>query len=246
VSEPGPGPSNRDHDLDGGSGSNDDRFLGMPRQRFRERVVDANDGIIATAGIVEGFFGAGATETTVVIGAFAATIAGALAIGGAQYSEMAVERDSFQAVIDEERRQLELSPEEEFDELVDLYKGKGLSTRLAREVAGELTAHDALAAQLDAEHGIAVADFGLPPALLGIGAGIAYAFGAAIPLLLVIVTPDEWRTQVTFVAVVLSLTLTSTVVARVGKTSPMRTIARTVLIGMLAMGATWLGGTLFR
>ena len=239
-------PDPRERDLDRVRAANEDRFLGMPRQRFRERVVDANDGIIATAGIVEGFFGAGATETTVVIGACVAMIGGALAIGGAQYGEMAVERDSFNAVIDEERRQLELSPEDEFDELVDLYEGKGLSTRLAREVAGELTAHDALAAQLDAEHGIADTNFGLPPIVLGIGAGIAYALGAAIPLILVIVTPDEWRTQVTFVAVVLSLTLTSIVVARVGKTSPVRTILRTVLIGMLAMGATWLGGALFR
>lgn len=231
---------------DRGERTDEHRFLGMPRQRFRERVVDANDGIIATAGIVEGFFGAGATETTVVIGACAAMVAGALAIGGAQYNEMSVERDSFQAVIDEERRQLELSPDEEFDELVELYEGKGLSADLARAVARELSEHDALAAQLDAEHGIAAPDFGAPPVVLGIGAGIAYALGAAIPLLVVIITPDAWRTQVTFTAVVVSLVLTSIVVARAGNTSPGRTIVRTVLIGMLAMTATWLGGTLFR
>ena len=74
-------------------------------------VVDANDGIIATAGIVEGFAGAGASATTITIAAFSAMVAGGIALGGAKYSETATERDAEQALIDEERMQLELSPD---------------------------------------------------------------------------------------------------------------------------------------
>ena len=123
---------------------------------MRSLVVDANDGIIATAGIVEGFAGAGATRSTILIAAFSAMVAGGIALAGAKYAEEAAERDAQLALIEEERQQLARAPEEETAELVALYEAKGLSPQLAREVATELTAGDPLAAHIDAEHGLSL------------------------------------------------------------------------------------------
>jgi VIT1/CCC1 family predicted Fe2+/Mn2+ transporter len=212
---------------------------------LREAVVDANDGIIATAGIVEGLAAAGATGSAVLIAIFSAMIAGGIAVGGAKYSEAASERDAQMALIEYERRQLELSPEQELAELVRLYEAKGLSPALAREVAGELTERDALAAHVDAEYGLSLTTGPDRPLLAAALAGFSFAAGAAVPLLTVFVAPDAWRIPVTFTAVVLSLTITSFVVARAGHTEVLRTIVRTVTIGVLAMGITLLAGHLF-
>ncbi|HEY7858585.1 MAG TPA: VIT1/CCC1 transporter family protein [Candidatus Nanopelagicales bacterium] len=216
------------------------------RRWVREGVVDANDGIIATAGIVEGFVGAGATGTAVLIAAFSAMIAGGISVGGAKYSEAAAERDARMALIEAERRQLELSPAEEFAELVTLYEAKGLSASLAHEVAAELTERDALAAHVDAEYGLSMTDGRSPALLASVVAGFSFAAGAAIPLITVIVAPDAWRIPVTFIAIIVSLIITSLIVAVAGRLAVIRTILRTVAIGTSAMLLTLFVGSLFR
>ena len=107
----------------------------IDRARVRELMVDANDGIIAVAGIGEGFVGAGASRAAGLLAVVAATVAGSVALAGAKYTEAANERDAEQALIDEEARQLALSPEDELAELTELYVEKGLSPGLAGEVA---------------------------------------------------------------------------------------------------------------
>ncbi len=213
---------------------------------MRSLVVDANDGIIATAGIVEGFVGAGATGTTVLIAAFSAMVAGGISLGGAKYAEDAAERDAQLALIDEERQQLALSPEDEIAELTALYEAKGLSARLAHEVATELTAGDALAAHVEAEHGLSLGAGRPAPMFAAVVAGFAFASGAAIPLLTVLLTPDPWRIAVTFLAVVASLAATSLILARADRTRVLPTLIRTVLLGTTAMLLTLAVGNLFQ
>ena len=176
-------------------------------------VVDGNDGIMATAGIVEGFIGAGAGTETIVVAAIAAMVAGAIAMGSAKYAEAAIERDATNSLIAEERRQLSLSPAEELAELAAIYERRGLSPDLARTVATELSAHDALAAHAEAEHDIALDEAPTPPLIAAISAAGAFAVGSLVVLLSVGIT---WSTRLptTFVAVALSLSLTSVVVAR--------------------------------
>src|SRR6478735_4259366 len=135
-------------------------------------TVDANDGIIATAGIVEGFSGAGADLVTLIIAALSAMIAGTIALAGAKYAEAAGDRDAELALMEEERRQLALSPEEEFAELAEHYRRRGLSDELAAEVARALTAGDALGAHLLAEHGLSEDDLTRPLAV-AVLAGVA-------------------------------------------------------------------------
>ncbi len=207
----------------------------LDRPTLRSMVVETNDGIIATAGIVEGFAGAGATGVALVVAALCSMIAGSIALGGARYAEEAAERDARIAVIAEERAQLEQSPDEELAELTALYEAKGLSPRLAAEVAQELSAHDALVAHVDAEHRLTMQDRPWAPTVIGTVAGIAYALGAAIPLAAVLLAPDAWRAGVTFVAAVVSLVLTSWFLSRVGVVSVRRAVARSLGVGVTAM-----------
>jgi vacuolar iron transporter family protein len=212
------------------------------RARLRGLVVDGNDGIMATAGIVEGFIGAGAATETIVVAAIAAMVAGAIAMGSAKYSEAAIERDATNALIAEERRQLSLSPAEELAELAAIYERRGLSPELARTVAMELSAHDALAAHAEAEHDIALDDASIPPLVVGITAAASFAIGSLVVLLSVGIT---WSTRLptTFFAVAISLSLTSIVVARWGNLPVLRTMARTVGVGVIAMLITFAIGT---
>ena len=153
----------------------------LDRTEIRNRGVDANDGIIATAGIVEGFVGAGARGSTIVIAAFAAMVSGGIALGGAKYSEEAAERDAERALVEEERRQLAMLPDEELAELAEHYRRRGLSPELAAQVAEELSAHDALAAHVVAEHGIDLAAPRPGPVIVaaGIGRGLRDRRGGA-------------------------------------------------------------------
>lgn len=207
-------------------------------------MVDVNDGIIATAGIVEGFAGAGISGSAIVLAAGAAMVAGALALAGAKYAETASELEVQRAILDEERRLLELSPEEELAELTLLYEAKGLSPLLARQVAEELSATDALAAHAEAEYGIASS---ATPAPFGaaVGAGISFAVGAAVPLAIVVLAPAWLEGAIIFIAVLLALTVTSVVISRVGRTRLWPELRRALLIGTFAVTLSWLGGHLF-
>ena len=117
--------------------------------------IHANDGLIAAAGVIQGLNSAGATGAEAMVAALATMIVGGLLVFGAEFGEAAAERDSQLAIVEAERLRLEMSPQEEFAELVAIYRRKGLTERVAHDVARELSEKDALAAQLDAEYGIA-------------------------------------------------------------------------------------------
>ncbi len=206
-------------------------------------TVDANDGIIATAGIVEGFSGAGATLVTLIIAAVSAMIAGTIALAGAKYAEAAGDRDAELAVMEEERRQLALSPQEEFAELVEHYRGRGLSAELAEQVAGQLTAEDALGAHLRAEHGLSESEV-TRPGPVALLAGLCFAVGAGVPLLAILIAPVDSRAVWTLVVVSIALVITSLIAARSGRVSVGRTVGRALAIGvgtmLLTLGAGYL------
>ena len=210
----------------------------------RSLIVESNDGIIATAGVVEGFAGAGWTGPPLVLGALFSMVAGGLALGGMRYAEEEAERDARRALIAEEREQLARSPQQELEELAEIYEAKGLSAPLAWQVALELSARDPLAAHIEAEHQFALGDQPFAPLIIGLGAALAYALGAAIPLLAVLLAPDEWRGWVTVVAAAVGLILTSILLARMGVRSIRRSTARTLAVAGVAGGMTLLVGWL--
>jgi VIT1/CCC1 family predicted Fe2+/Mn2+ transporter len=211
---------------------------------LRAWTAVANDGIIATAGILEGFAGAGATDRALAIAATVATITGMLAAGGAKWAEIDAEREAHLQALADEAASLEARPEAELDELIAYYEGKGLTPELAREVARELSAHNALAAQLESEHGILDVVTKADAIVAGVGAAIAYLIGAAIPLLITLFAPVAIETWAIVAAVTASLIVTSIVGARTGHMHVGRTVARTLAVGLGTLAVSYALGQL--
>jgi len=209
---------------------------------LRARIVDSNDGIIATAGLLEGFAGAGASDTVLIIAAAAATLAGCLSVAGATWAEESTDRDAQLRLIEDERAQLAASPEAELAELTEYWENKGLSPDVAARVADELTARDALAAQLEYEHGITEIPSAAASFRAGASAGIAYALGAMIPLLITLFVPVSIEAWAVLAAVIVSLTITSLVVSRTGHLPTTRVLVRTLVVGVGTMLISYLAG----
>jgi VIT1/CCC1 family predicted Fe2+/Mn2+ transporter len=215
----------------------------FPRpQSFRSWTIDANDGIIGTSGILEGFAGAGASHSVLVTAASAATIAGALGLGGATWAEAAAEREAQLELAEEERAQLAADPAGEIDELAAYNERKGLAPSLAREVAVQLTAHDALAAQLETEHGVDEVMSPTQPIVEGVSAGIAFALGAAVPLAITLAVSAAVESWAILVAAIASLTLTSLVASGAGDLSVRRTLVRTLTVGVGTLAVSYIAG----
>jgi VIT1/CCC1 family predicted Fe2+/Mn2+ transporter len=204
-----------------------------------------NEGIVATAGVIEGLLGAGADIETIVVAALAAAVAGSISLAGARYAEAAMELDADELIIEEHERQLALSPGEELDELTEHYVEEGLTPELARQVAEHLSRHDALAAHVEAGYGIDLDEPPRRPIITAALTGTASAVGSVVVLLTAILTPSEWRIPSSFIAVAVSLALTSIVLARWGQVPVARTILRTVTIGVTAMLVTLVIGSWF-
>src|SRR5215469_14365011 len=210
----------------------------------RPHVPEASDGILTSAGICEGFAGTGAGTKVLIFAGFAGLVAGTLAAAAIEYSKTGTERDQQVAELTSERAQLATAPDAELDELTQLYVSRGLSRHLARQVAIELTAHDALAAHAEAEHGITPASMA-SPIRDALAVGLAFVAGAVIPWLAIIFIPGSPRPAVTFVIVLLALALTGWISAQISDVHPVRPIMRTVAIGVLAMTVTYAAGHLF-
>jgi VIT1/CCC1 family predicted Fe2+/Mn2+ transporter len=172
-----------------------------------------------------------------------ASIAGGISLGGSRYTELAAERDADDALLEEERRQLRRAPDQELDELTAFYQAKGLAPELARVVAVELTAADALAAHAEEEHGIEVDESRPSPLAAAIASALMFALGAAVVVVTVVLTPSTWRVPTTFVAVTIALGLSSVVVARWGEVPLGRTLARNVIVGLTAMSISFAIGS---
>ncbi|WP_402845062.1 VIT family protein [Microbacterium sp. GXS0129] len=210
---------------------------------LRAGVLGANDGIVSVATLVVGVAGATAEVGALVTAGVAGLVGGAISMALGEYVSVSSQRDSERALIAKERRELATMPDEEFAELVQLYRDRGLTEQTAHQVATELTAHDALAAHLEVELHIDQDDL-VNPWHAALSSALAFTIGALLPLLAILLTPIGWRIPVTFAVVLLALASTGTIAARIGGSSPGRSVLRLVFGGALALLATWLIGTL--
>ena len=211
---------------------------------IRPHLPEAIDGILTSAGICEGFAGADVSSSVLLFAGATALVAGTLAMGTVEYAKLRAEYDRQEAQLAAERVQLETAPDAELDELTGLYVSRGLSADLARQVALELTAHDALAAHAEAEYGITSASHA-PPLLEALAVSAAFAAGAVLPWLAIVLIPGPPRAPVTFVVVLAALALMAWVSARISRVHPMVAMIRTATIGGLAMLITYFAGRLF-
>jgi VIT1/CCC1 family predicted Fe2+/Mn2+ transporter len=164
-----------------------------------------------------------------------------MAVG--EYVSVSTQRDTERALIAKETRELAEEPDDELGELADLYRQKGLSDRLAREVAVELTEHDALRSHLDIELGIDP-DQLTNPWHAAWASMASFTLGALLPLITILVFAAELRAVVTLVAVALALAGTGYTSARIGGSPARPAVVRVVVGGVLAMAVTYAIGTL--
>jgi VIT1/CCC1 family predicted Fe2+/Mn2+ transporter len=217
--------------------------LGSRLNWLRAGVLGANDGIVSTAGLVVGVAGATGARSTLLASGVAGLLAGSLSMASGEYVSVSTQRDTEKAALALERRELAESPEAEFEELVGLYRAKGLTESTARRVSEELTAHDALNAHAQTELGIDPDEL-VNPWHAAIASFVAFSVGALLPLLAIVLPPSGWRVPVTVVSVLIALVATGWISARLGGAAPGRAIVRNVIGGAVAMGVTYFVGTL--
>jgi vacuolar iron transporter family protein len=210
---------------------------------LRAAVLGANDGIVSTAGLVVGVAAAASTRGPVLAAGVAGLTAGALSMAVGEYVSVSTQRDSERALLAKETRELAEEPEAELAELAAIYRNKGLSPGLAQQVAVELTRHDALAAHAEAELRIDP-DHLTNPWHAAFASMAAFAVGALLPLLAIVLPPVGWRVPVTVAAVIAALVGTGLLSARLGEADAGRATARVVAGGLLAMALTYAVGSL--
>lgn len=210
---------------------------------LRAGVLGANDGIVSVAAIVVGVAGATTATGPILTAGLAGLVGGAISMALGEYVSVSSQSDSERALIAKERQELRDMPDEELDELAGLYQARGLSAQTARQVAVELTAHDALAAHLSAELNIDQDDV-VSPWHAAVASAAAFTIGAILPMLAILLPPPGWRVPVTFVAVLVALAITGAISAHIGGSSRLRAMIRVVIGGALALAATYGVGAL--
>ena len=219
--------------------------LGARLNWLRAGELGANDGFVSGAGICIGVAAADPTNTTAILTAgVAGLLAGASAMAMGEYVSVSSQRDTEVALIAKERRDLEATPSEEFDELVAVYRGQGLSDSTARLVVQELTAHDPLAAHLRAEYGIHQDEL-INPWHAAAASAIAFTSGFLFPLLMMVLVPAGIRIPATIAISVLGLFATGWFSGHISEAAKHHPIIRNVIGGSLAMALTWGIGHLF-
>lgn len=210
---------------------------------LRAGILGANDGIMSTSGLLMGVAGATNDATTIFFTGVAAVVAGSISMAGGEYTSVSAQRDSEIAVLETERKELAEQPELELRELTWFYEQKGLDYDLARQVAEQLTAKDALKAHAEAELGIEVGAHASPFAA-ALSSFVAFAAGGVLPLVAVTGPWVAWRIPATILAVLVSLVLTGFVGAKIGGAKAFRPILRNVVISAATMGITYAIGML--
>jgi VIT1/CCC1 family predicted Fe2+/Mn2+ transporter len=205
---------------------------------LRAGVLGANDGIISTAGLVIGVAAATADAGQIATAGIAGLVAGAVSMALGEYVSVSTQRDTERALIAKERRELEASPDDEHAELIQLLRQRGLSDASSETVAAELSQRDVLRAHLDVELGIDAEDLANPWAAAGSSA-LAFAVGAILPLIAILLPPASLRIPVAFVAVLLGLLVTGLLSAQLGGSPKRAAAVRLVAGGALAMIVTF-------
>lgn len=211
---------------------------------LRAAVLGANDGIVSTASLVVGVAGASNSSSFILTAGIAGLVAGALSMGVGEYISVSAQRDAEKAFIEKERRELAENPMLEIRELEEIYSRKGLSPQTARIVAEELSAHNPIAAHLDAELKIDSNNL-VNPWHAAYASSAAFFCGAIIPIIMVIFSPTAFRIPITFLGVLLALIITGVLSAHVGGANKVKATIRVACGGMLAMAITFGIGKLF-
>jgi VIT1/CCC1 family predicted Fe2+/Mn2+ transporter len=204
---------------------------------LRAAVLGANDGILSTSSLVLGVAASGASRSAIVTAGIAGLVAGAGSMAAGEYVSVSSQRDTEDADLRLEERELAEDPEGELAELTAIYEARGLKSELALEVAGELMAHDALEAHARDELGLPEDRRARPLQAAGASA-LSFAVGAVLPLLAIGLFGSSIRIAACVVVTILALVGLGGLGARLGGAPELPAVARVVFWGVVAMGAT--------
>jgi VIT1/CCC1 family predicted Fe2+/Mn2+ transporter len=211
---------------------------------LRASVLGANDGIVSTASLVVGVAAAHATHDNIMIAGVAGLVAGAMSMAAGEYVSVHSQADTEQADIERERKELTADDSGERVELTSIYIGRGLDPALAKQVADQLMAHDALGAHARDELGISQALRARPIQAAWTSAA-SFAVGAALPLFVANAAPEAGLISLVSVASLVFLAVLGGVAARTGGARVAVGALRVTFWGALAMGLTAGVGALF-
>lgn len=211
---------------------------------LRAAVLGANDGILSTASLVVGVAAAAADREGILIAGIAGLVAGAMSMAAGEYVSVSSQADAEKADIERERRELEADPEGEVRELAQIYVHRGLKPPLAKEVALELTAHDALKAHARDELGLSELHRAQPVQAAAASA-FTFALGALLPLLAALASPPGTTLLVVAASSLAALAVLGMLAASAGGSSLLTGAARVSFWGAIGMSATALIGKLF-
>lgn len=211
---------------------------------LRAAILGANDGIVSTASLIVGVAAAAAGRNQILIAGIAGLVAGAMSMAAGEYVSVSSQADTEKADIAREREELRRYPESELSELAGIYVKRGVAPALAREVAQQLMAKDALVAHARDELGISGITTARP-IQAALTSAATFSAGAAMPLVTVIVSPGERILAVVSIASLLFLAVLGAIGARAGGAPVLRATLRVTFWGALAIAITAGIGRLF-
>jgi vacuolar iron transporter family protein len=204
---------------------------------LRAAVLGANDGILSVASVVIGVAASGAGRAAVATAGVAALSAGAMSMAAGEFVSVSSQRDTENADLALEQRELASDPAGELVELTQIYVARGLPPDLAGEVAATLTGHDALEAHARDELGLDE-ERRARPLQAAAASAAAFSAGAILPLISAIVPGNSARIPVCVAVAAAMLILLGDLGARLGGAPRGRAIVRVTGWGLLAMGVT--------
>lgn len=211
---------------------------------LRAAILGANDGILSTASIIIGVAAASVLREPVILAGVAGLVAGALSMAAGEYVSVSSQTDIEQGDLERETKELEEMPEEELEELTQIYVGRGLDYKLARQVAVQLTEYNALEAHARDElgmHEITQAK----PLQAALSSGAAFIAGGFLPVLVALIAPIDFMEYIQYICALIFLITLGVTAAKAGGSSIKKAVWRITFWGTAAMGVTALIGYLF-
>lgn len=211
---------------------------------LRAAVLGANDGIVSSASLVIGVAAAGVPRLDVIIAGVAGLVAGAMSMAAGEYVSVSSQADTEAADLSRERDELAADEKGEHKELTGIYIARGLEPALARQVADQLMAHDAIGAHARDELGISEVQRARP-VQAAVTSGATFSVGAALPLMIVFLVPIGTLTPAVMGSSLLFLASLGGLAARAGGAPAAVGAMRVTFWGALAMAITYGVGSLF-
>jgi VIT1/CCC1 family predicted Fe2+/Mn2+ transporter len=211
---------------------------------LRAAVLGANDGILSTASLVLGVATAHASHGNILIAGMAGLVAGSMSMAAGEYVSVHSQADTEEAELALERTELRADSKGEHKELAAIYVNRGLEPALAKQVAEQLMAHDALGAHARDELGISEIT-SARPVQAALASAASFAAGAALPLVVTALVPESFLIPMVAGTSLLFLTLLGGLAARAGGAGMMAGAIRVTFWGALAMAVTAGVGALF-